>query len=165
MPLGISIEMSHHDWKQRLGPPALTVAGLQLWVHGRESHDAAGGPEDDWLRVTVHCGAEGASVWASGSLLMLGDIERFGRGCTALSDGEVERVTLSPFEPELRATLERSDARGHVEVVVELTPDQLSQQHRMSFEIDLTYLPGIASQCAVIVAQHAVEDGRARSDG
>lgn len=71
-----------------LGEPALKVAGLQLWVHGLESTDTK---EYDWLRVTAHCGASGASVWIHGALMTLADIQRFGTECEAIYEAAASR--------------------------------------------------------------------------
>ena len=54
------------DSKQKyLGEPALRIAGFQLWVHGYQFPDSNDYWDGNWLRVTVHCGAAGASVCAS----------------------------------------------------------------------------------------------------
>ena len=45
-----------------LGVPDLKLAGLQLWVHGREFPESEDADDGNWLRVTAHCGASGASV-------------------------------------------------------------------------------------------------------
>jgi len=148
--------MQRPDRKQRLGPPALDAAGFQLWIHGREFPEATDPTDADWLLVTAHCGAEGASVWVSGAIVMASDIERLGKGCAAMAAGELVRAELSPVEPNLYASLELVDKLGHVELVVELTPDHLAQQHQMKFEIDLSYLPGITKQCAAIVAEYPI---------
>jgi hypothetical protein len=52
-----------------------------------------------------------------------------------LVDGLAHPV-LGPFEPELRIGLEATDRMGHIRADVELTPEHLTQTHRMHFEID-----------------------------
>jgi hypothetical protein len=146
---------------KELGPPALKVAGFQLWVHGRQFPDAEDADDGNWLRVTGHCGASGASVWVQGSFLMITDIERFGRDCRSLYEGKGGRAGLEPFEPELRIGLEATDQMGHIRADVELTPELLTQTHRMQFEIDQSYLPEIIEQCAAVVKAYPVRGGPA----
>jgi hypothetical protein len=141
---------------KELGLPALKIAGFQLWVHGRQFPDAEDADDGNWLRVTAHCGASGASVWVQGSILMVTDIERLGRECRSLYDGKSDRAALEPFEPELRVGLEATDRMGHIRANVELTPEHLTQAHRMQFEIDQSYLPEIVEQCTAVLRAYPV---------
>ena len=61
--------MSQRLTPEDLGRPDLKVAGFQLWVHGRELPETEDHDDANWLRVTAHCGASGASVWAQGAIL------------------------------------------------------------------------------------------------
>ena len=51
---------------EELGKPDLTVAGFQLWVHGRQYPDSQEYYDANWLRVTADTGAAGASVGCQG---------------------------------------------------------------------------------------------------
>ena len=139
-----------------LGEPDLKVAGFQLWVHGRQYPEANDYYDGNWLQVTAHCGASGASVWAHGAILMVTDIAGFGTGCAAMLDGQRRSADLAPFEPELKVSLEASDRVGHIRAQVEITPDHLLQAHRFEFEIDQSYLPGIIKQCSDIVQEYQI---------
>ena len=59
-------------YRQHLGEPDPRLGDLQLWVHGPEVVDPQ--PYEDWLRVSVHCGGQGASVWVRGEILQYGDL-------------------------------------------------------------------------------------------
>jgi hypothetical protein len=141
---------------KELGLPSLRVASFQLWVHGRQFPDAQDADDGNWLRVTGHCGASGASIWVQGSILMVTDIERFGRECRSLYEGKSDRAGLEPFEPVLRIGLKATDQTGHIRADVEITPEHLTQKHRMQFEIDQSYLPEIIEQCAAVVTAYPV---------
>ncbi len=148
--------MSARNSLANLGDPALTIAGLELWIHGRQfpaSHDFEDG---NWLLATAHCGAHGASVRIHGPFLMTSDIERFGKQCEAVLRGEVASAVLESYEPDLRITLEGTDRLGHLRAEVEITPDQLTQEHKMDFELDQSFLPGIIRQCSAILAEYPV---------
>lgn len=139
-----------------LGRPALKIAGFQLWVHGRESPEAEDYDDGNWLRVTAHCGASGASVWAQGAILMVTDIAGFGDQCASMLRGTSNTAALDPLEPELKVSLRALDRLGHVRAKVEITPDPLVQSHQMEFEVDQSYLPDIIKQCLAIVQEYPI---------
>ncbi|MBX3279888.1 MAG: hypothetical protein KF868_17945 [Acidobacteria bacterium] len=145
-----------------LGEPDLKVAGFQLWVHGRQFPEAEDYDDSNWIRVTAHCGASGASVWAQGAILMVTDIAGFGDECRAMLSGEIKLAALDPLEPELKVLLETADRLGHVRAQVEITPDHLAQAHRFEFEVDQSYLPGIIRQCSEIVQKYPIRGHQVR---
>jgi hypothetical protein len=136
--------------REDYGRPDLKIAGFQLWIHGRERPGAAG-EDGDWLRVSAHCGDRGASVWVEGSIIMVGDIVTLRDGCKDILAGSVEQVNMSPLEPELALSIVKSDGLGHMELVVEITPDHMKQSHRFEFDIDQTYLRTIINECDAII--------------
>ncbi|MFZ1745662.1 MAG: hypothetical protein WAU17_07060, partial [Nitrospirales bacterium] len=139
--------MNQNLTSENLGPPALKIAGFQLWVHGRQFPEAEDYDDGNWLRVTAHCGASGASVWAQGAILMVTDIAGFGDQCAAILRGTSNTAALDPLEPELKVSLQALDRLGHVQAKVKITPAHLVQSHQMEFEIDQSYLPDIIKQC------------------
>ncbi|HRF58891.1 MAG TPA: hypothetical protein PLH94_03125 [Fimbriimonadaceae bacterium] len=141
---------------ENLGEPDLKIAGLQLWVHGRQFPDAEDEYDGNWLRVTAHSGGSGASVWVHGAILMVTDIARFGNECAAMLQGDSESATLDSPEPELKVTLKASDGLGHIRVEVEITPDRLFQAHWFEFEVDQSHLPELIRKCARIVLDYPI---------
>ena len=85
-----------------LGPAALKVVGFQLWVHGRQFPDVQDKWDADWLNVTAHCGANGASVLISGAILMTTDIEHWAAQYQRLYQEGSGEALLDPSEPNLR---------------------------------------------------------------
>ena len=156
--------MSENVTPVDLGEPALKVAGFQLWVHGRALPESQDYYDGNWLRVTAHCGASGASVWAQGAILMVTDIAGFGDQCVAMLAGDSKSAALDPLEPEVKVSLEAADRLGHIRAQVEITPDHLAQAHRFDFEVDQSYLPGIIQQCTAIVKEYAIRGQRDRKD-
>lgn len=144
------------SYSQTDGEPDLKIAGFQLWVHGRQFPESEDYYDGNWLRVTAHCGASGASVWVQGAILMVTDIAGFGEKCAAMLSGCVRSAVLDPFEPELKVSLDGADRLGHVRARVEITPDHLAQWHRFEFELDQSYLPGIIRQCSAIVREYPI---------
>src|SRR5689334_5608299 len=130
-----------------LGRPALAVAGFRLWVHSRQFPDRHDADDGNWLNVTAHCGAAGASVWVSGAILMTTDLARWAEGCQQVLGGLAQEATLSPCEPNLFVTIGTVDRHGHLTLRVEITPAPGEQEHRFDFGIDQTHLPLLISQC------------------
>lgn len=154
--------MSQKPTPADLGPPDLKVAGFQLWVHGRQYPEADDYWDRNWLRVTAHCGASGASVWAQGAIVMVTDIAGFGNQCDAMLRGDATSAHLDPLEPELKVVLETGDRLGHIRVQVEITPNHLAQSHKLEFEVDQSYLPDIIRQCSSIVDEYRIRGQRDR---
>lgn len=132
------------------------VAGLQVWVHGREFPDAMDADDGNWLRVTAHCGSSGASVCVGGSILQVTDIFRWGQQIALLLERKVDKAALDPLEPALSALIDSPDSLGHLRLWVEITPDHLHQKHVFDFEIDQSYLPGLITQCEQIGREYPV---------
>jgi hypothetical protein len=139
-----------------LGPPALKVVGLQLWIHGRQFPDSQDYWDGNWLNATAHCGANGASVWASGAIIMVSDVVRLLVECEALYQSRDGEALLQPLEPNLLVTLRSSDRCGHILMRVEITPDHMTQEHRMDFEIDQSHLPSLMAQCRAIIEEYPI---------
>lgn len=101
--------MSIEEFRDNLGPPDITLNGLQIWIHGRHPND-----EDywdgNWLNITAHCGSKGADVWTTGDILHVPDLARW------LEALEVMNQTLSgaavSLEPELSVELKMTDLGG-----------------------------------------------------
>ena|SRR5215468_4101522 len=144
--------------EENLGPPALRIAGFQLWVHGRQFPEAQDYWDGNWLNVTAHCGSAGASVWVSGAVLMVTDLARFAAQCRGLSEGHLAEATLSPLEPELRVLIGQIDRQGHLVLRVEITPDPVTQQHSFEFAIDQSYLPALLSEVNAVLREYPIRE-------
>ena len=139
-----------------LGPPALKIQGFQLWIHSRQFPESRDFWDANWLYITAHCGASEASVWAQGAILMTADIERFLEQCIQLHERKSDTASLKPLEPSLEIELAKWDRRGNIRMRVQITPDQMTQKHEMSFELDQSYLPEIVRQCRIILEEFPV---------
>ncbi|MEP6780540.1 MAG: hypothetical protein ABJC26_11670 [Gemmatimonadaceae bacterium] len=132
-----------------LGAPDLAVMGFQLWVHNRSELNVGG--DATWLSVTAHCGAHGASVWVSGEMLEDRDLRRFRDQAAAAHQTLSGDVVLESFEPNLCVRLTDWDELGNCRVIVEITPNSVTQSHRMTFSADQSLLPGIVAECDALL--------------
>lgn len=146
----------------QLGAPDLIIAGFQVWVHGYQYPELTDAWDGNWLRVTAHCGASGASVWASGAILETVSVLGLSRGLHEMHTTLRGEAVLHSHEPNIVVRLLTADRSGHVTVEVELTPDHLTQEHRFEFEIDQSYLPSIIAQCQQLLERYPLRDATSR---
>ncbi len=141
-----------------LGPPHLKIAGLELWVHDRRSPKAQDYWEGNWLLVTARCTATGANVWTTGPMLRVPDVVRWADALDQLHQGKPEGVaTLTSDEPNLTAVIP-TDRAGQLQLVVDITPDPLTQEHRLRFAVERSALRDLVGQCRAIVKAYPVRD-------
>jgi hypothetical protein len=141
-----------------LGPPHLKVAGLELWVHDRRSPKAQDYWEGNWLVVTVRCSADGANVWTTGPLVRVPDLVRWADALEQLQPRPEGTATLTSDEPGLTAVIRSTDRAGELQLVVDITPDPLTQEHRLRFDVDRSLVPALVRQCRAIVNAYPVRD-------
>ena len=141
-----------------LGPSHLKVAGLELWVHDRRSPEAQDYWEGNWLVVTARCAAEGATVWTTGPMLRVPDLARWAAALDHLHQRPEGVATLTSDEPNLTAVVRSTDRTGELQLVVDITPDPLTQEHRLRFAVERSALPDLVQQCRGIVKAYPVRD-------
>ncbi len=141
-----------------LGPPDFKLAGLAIWVHGRQFPEAQDYWDGNWLNVSVCCEAPGAIVWASGAILMNSDIKEWSQQSRKVLDRMKGEAGLQPLEPNLKVTVCSTDRHGHFVMRVEITPNHLEQEHKFEFLIDQTFLTALNSQCDAILKEFPIRD-------
>ncbi len=134
--------MSNEDHDQH-GPPDFEIAGLRVWIFGREHEERENYWDGNWLRVMVQCAADGALVRASGAILHVPELASWLEQLREVYASLSGVAELDCIEPYLNAKIDLKDGRGSM--VVEITPDHLRQQHRFDFEVDQSYLPALIS--------------------
>ncbi len=70
-------------YREKLGEPDIELAGLRIWVHGRQFPDNEDYWDANWLNITA-CGAQGATVRVSGNIIQLPEIAHLLTGAKAL---------------------------------------------------------------------------------
>ena len=138
-----------------LGEPHLHLAGLKLWVHGYQYRDAKDYWDGNWLNATAICSGSGATVLVRGAFIRTDEIHDWQHAVNKLHaemDGEAK---LKCMDPEIGVTL-KARSLGAVEMEVQITPDQLIQEHRFIFAIDQSYLQPLSSQCARLLGDFPI---------
>lgn len=139
-----------------LGDPSIKIGGLEIWVHGREFPDLYDYWDGNWLRVTAHCSAVGSNIRVNGPLIMVQDIAGWTMQCESLYRDLKGEALLKPHEPSLMVTIRAVDSSGHLEMEVEITPDHLTQDHRLRFDLDQSHLPALLRQCRQVISDYSV---------
>jgi len=140
---------------ENLGESDMKIAGLAICIHGRQFPDSKDYWDANWLNVTVHCGAQGSSVKASGNIVHLSEIVEFLSSVERVYNGSNDKARLSCIEPNLRINLEKENL-GHLRMSIDITPDHLSQKHNFLFEIDQSYMPRLISECKTILKKYPI---------
>lgn len=142
---------------QRIRDPDLKISGLSVWIHGRQFPDAFDYWDGNWLRVSAVCQYPNARVSADGPIIHLGEVAGLLRGLEELYKSLKGKAALECIEPNLRARLE-SMTLGRISVIIEITPDHMTQSHRFMDEIDQTMLPPVISACRKILDEYPIKD-------
>lgn len=133
-----------------LGKPHVELAGLKLWVHSYQYRNTDDYDDANWLNATAICSEKGATVLVEGAFVRTTEIFAWQRAVEELAVNLVGEARLECLEPEVAVTL-KGEPLGSVEMQVQITPDQLTQEHRFTFAIDQSYLTPLASQCASLL--------------
>ena len=144
------------DPVQHLGEPSLEIAGFRRWIQSRQYPDSSDYYDGNWLNVTAYCSSKGSNSLVSGPILTTTDVERFFTQVQRLYSEPPGEAALESFEPELRVLLRTVDALGHIQMIVNITPDNTSQKHEYKFQIDRSYLPSVLTQCRKILDEFPV---------
>jgi len=128
------------------GEPDLTIAGLRIWVHGRQFPELMDDWDGNWLVISAQCIAEGAQIFVRGPILHLSEVSCFLKACEAMYETLQGSASFPCMEPNLRVQLE-AKAHGHIFLTIDITPDHLSQWHKFEFQADQTFLPTIIAGC------------------
>jgi hypothetical protein len=121
-------------------PPDVTLGEFSLWVHGWRFKEADDEDDANWLQVAARHRSLGSSVAVDGPIIQSGDIARFLSALESLHARLSGEATLEGHEPELKIVLQALSL-GRLEMIVNITPDPLNQEHRFTSEIDQSYLP------------------------
>ncbi len=140
---------------KQLGEPTIQLSGLQIWTHGRQFPDMNDYWDGNWLRVTVHCGAQGSSVWASGAFIHLPELYAWHKSAVEMYKTLKGHANLECMEPELSIKM-KACSLGHMKMEVEITPNHLEQEHKYYFEIDQTYLAKLIKQCDSVLKAYPI---------
>jgi hypothetical protein len=89
-------------------------------------------------------------VSVEGAFIRTTEIFAWQHAVAELGANLVGEARLECLEPEIAVTLKGAPL-GAVEMQLQITPDQLTQEHKFTFAIDQSYLGPLSSQCASLL--------------
>ena len=141
------------------GEPDLKIGWLSIWTLSREFADAVDYYDANWINIHVHIEAPGSRIDIQGPWIRNVEILSF-RDELAVLNLRLEGVAhLRCLEPYIDAKI-TSRSLGHLDVVVDATPDPMTQTHRFTFDLDQSYLPPLIAQCDQILRDFPVKGNR-----
>ncbi len=148
--------MSHREL-HALGEPSLVLGKLKLWVHRRQFPNADDYWDGNWLSVTAQYHRHQSSVVADGPILHLGELWGLYQGCMSMHKTLKGQATLECIERNLSLKL-TAGPTGRIKVETSITPDQLTESHSYTDEIDLSYLPAINAALESIFNEYPIKE-------
>ncbi len=142
-------------FSENLGRPDIKIAGLAIWIHGYQFPDSNDYYDGNWLRASAICSSAGSIVQITGSFICLQDIVHLMDTSEKLYSRLKGKAELPCIEPELHVLLEINKL-GQIEMIVNITPDHLNQEHRFVFPIDQSFLPDLISNCQSVLNEYPV---------
>lgn len=136
-------------WKE-VKDPDLRLAGFSLWVFGRQYEDAQDYWDGNWLNVHAEMETNGATVKANGAILHLSELTGFVGQLEILNNSLTGEAALKCLEPNLGMVI-RAQSLGHLDVMINITPDHMTERHEFVGTIDQTYLGPLLTNCRRIL--------------
>jgi len=121
--------------------------------------------DGNWLIVDVACKTGSSETQISGSFLRSDELsELFDDLVRFQCNPGTKTAKLKAMEPYFGLEFEKTSARGALSAKVEIRPPTaVSELHRMTFQIDQSYLPEIIKALGSVVQTYPVK-GRAEND-
>ncbi len=127
-----------------------------MWALAREFPKSDDYWDGNWITIHAHVEAPGARIDLQGPWLRSDEVEGFLEQLETLNRDLRGAAELACMEPMLSAKV-TCGSLGHIEVIVEITPDHMTQSHRFRFESDQTYLASAMKGCRAILAKYPVK--------
>src|SRR5262245_13745695 len=119
----------------RIERPDLQLAGLSLWVVGRQYPGCNDYWDGNWLDVRVRVEAPGAAVEAHGAIVHAPELESFANELDLLDSRLTGEASLKCMEPNLIVAI-LGNRLGQATATIMVTPDHMTQSHKFIFSID-----------------------------
>lgn len=141
--------------------PDLRLAGLSIWVLGRQFPYQSDYWDGNWLNVRVRVEATQAVVEAHGPIVHAAELESFANELELLDGTLAGSASLKCMEPNLDISVQ-GNARGQATVTIRVTPDHMTQSHEFIFSIDQTYFKPLIAECRKILSDYPIKVMRDR---
>jgi hypothetical protein len=152
------------SYQDKLGKPYFQIAGLQIWVHGRESQLESGIAikEDDWLIVTIHCGRDSSDVWVKNiaAMNLYYDIKTLISELEKFNNEHKNKVVYKLTEPYLSIEFEANPSQpktnSMIEMRIQITPTQLFEDHEYIFGVTEKDVATLLSELKKLLVEYPI---------
>ena len=143
--------------KRPIRPADIELAGLRIWVHGRQFPDATDNWDANWLNITARYEGRSGVVEVQGPELDTVSFLTFRRQLMNMAETLAGEAKLGSVEPSLKLTVRFSDLLGHVSARLELTANHLDEGHWFEIDgLDQTHLGGLVGQLKAVLDRYPV---------
>lgn len=141
--------------KNERTPPDISIAGLSLWVQGRQSPHSNDRSDAGWLLVVASYASGSAEAWVEGPILTREDLQNWVRQLRKLEETLTGAASLEPAKPQLRIDMV-AGTLGHLTVTVQFRPGSVGETHEFITDVDQTYLRSLIGQIDQILETYPV---------
>ena len=139
-----------------LDDPDFILGPLKISIDGYQFPDATDYWGANWLLIIAEIDIPGqAWVRATGPFIMNAELARFRDEMEMIYDQLDGQAGLWTIEPELRIALE-SKNNGLITAEIDITPDNMTQEHKFFVDLDQSHLPLAISQLNTILERFPV---------
>lgn len=134
----------------------LKIAGLEIWIQGREFPDATDYWDGNWLRILARYKVDRSQIEVWGPIIRLDELTGFKKGLEACHSTLTGTAKLACIEPNLAIECV-SRGNGHFEFITRITPDHLTEEHIFKASLDQSYFPPIIRQLDEILVKYPIK--------
>jgi hypothetical protein len=120
-------------------PASIKIGSLLINIMRYQYSNADEYWDANWLFVNAKYNRGNSAVLASGPIIHVSEIQSFKQQCELMSSSLQGKAHFSCMEPNIDIKFEM-DKRGSVDVVIQITPDNMIEEHTFFEEIDQTFL-------------------------
>ena len=137
--------------------PDIKIFSLEIWIHGRQFPDSEDYWDSNWMVYSAKCTDIGSEVFVQNTYFHLNEIKVLLEKLEILYSELKGEIKFDFMEPELSLKF-LVDKLGHISLEVNITPDQLNQNHTYSFAIDQSYLPKIINDLKSVLIKYPIKN-------
>lgn len=133
--------------------PDLTIGNFKLWILGRQFPDAQEFWDANWLIVYARYTNTFSKVAIEGPYIHLSELAQWKIDCENLYATLSGKAELDCMEPNINVCITLNQ-RGQGELRVNITPDNVYEQHFFCENIDQSYLKSVITNLSKILTNY-----------
>lgn len=135
--------------------PHITIGPLEVWIAGRRFEDVSDYRDGNWLVVRAEVRSPGSVVSCEGAWIHCDELQTFLEQLDAAHRALSGTARLQSLEPNLKVEVVFRTL-GHADLIIDITQDHLSEQHRFHDGTDQTYIRETIHQIRAVLSAYPV---------